>query len=432
MSVAVLDLRPLRQAQARLTELGVVPGAAASMRASARDAVAALRSDVLREVPGFSDSGNPRVLPELGEHAKSHVAELTRLFSGAEFGDFEFVRDHARLRAEQRVPLELTLHAYRCGHRVLSRWMRDGVAAIRPESLDRAIAAVADFAIEYTDVISAVVAAEYVAHTRVVAVAEGDRDAELLKILLAGYDESDGRIARLLREGGYLEQRRSYCVLAIRSANPSEMNSAERARRILASLSDLLSATNIGSLAGLRAGVVVAVTSTVRRQSGWTAPQSSLAERLASILLQWGPSVVVGISADHPSTSAIPRALREASAALDFAGVERRVILFPTLPVRSLLTHAGGEYVRATAPAWSLALFAADAREDGNLLKTLAALADAGLNVQEAGRRLGVHANTVYGRLARIRDLVGLDGQKFHDLVEMLLAADCMRGARSG
>jgi sugar diacid utilization regulator len=97
-----------------------------------------------------------------------------------------------------------------------------------------------------------------------------------------------------------------------------------------------------------------------------------------------------------------------------------------------LLTHAGGEYVRATAPAWSLALFAADAREDGNLLKTLAALADAGLNVQEAGRRLGVHANTVYGRLARIRDLVGLDGQKFHDLVEMLLAADCMRGARSG
>ena len=103
-------------------------------------------------------------------------------------------------------------------------------------------------------------------------------------------------------------------------------------------------------------------------------------------------------------------------------------MLFPTLPVRSLLAHAGGEYVRATAPAWSAALFAADAKADGNLLKTLAALADAGLNVQEAGRRLGVHANTVYGRLARIRDLTGLDGQSFHDLVEMLLAADCVRG----
>jgi len=427
MSVAALDLRPLNRAHARLAELGVVPAAAATLRASARDAVVALRGEVLREVRGFSESGNPRVLPELAEHAKGHVDELLRMFSGAEPGDFAFVRDHARLRAEQRFPLELTLHAYRCGHRVLSRWMREGAAAIAPESLDRAIAAVADFAIEYTDVISAVIASEYVAFTRFVAAAEGDRDAELLNVLLAGYDESDGRIARLLRAGGYLDQRRAYSVLAIRSANASEMDAPERASRILTSLADLLSPTNIGWLAGLRQGVVVAVASTVRRQSGWTAPQSSLAERLAALLAAWGPSVIVGVSADHPSTSAIPRALREASAALDFAGMDRRVVLFPSLPVRSLLAHAGGEYVRATAPRWSVALLAADAKADGALLKTLSALGDASLNVQEAGRRLDVHANTVYGRLARIRDLTGLDGQRFHDLVELLLATDCVR-----
>ena len=427
MSVAALDLRPLRQAHARLAELGVVPIAATSLRASAPEAGEALRNEVLKEVRGFSESGNPWVLPELRDHAKGHVEEVLRLFSGGEFGDFAFVRDHARLRAEQRFPLELTLHAYRCGHRVLSRWMREGAVAGGLENLDRAIAAVADFAIEYTDVISAVMTSEYVAHTRVVAAAEGDRDAELLNVLLAGYDESDGRIARLLRSGGYLEQRRSYCVMAIRSANPGEMDAPERAQRILTSLADLVSATNVRSLAGVRDNVVVAVTSAVRRQSGWTAPQTGLAERLSSMLLQWGPSVVVGVSADHPSTSAIPRALREASAALDFASVERRVVLFPTLPVRSLLAHAGGEYVRATAPAWSAALFTADARAHGNLLKTLAALADADLNVQEAGRRLGVHANTVYGRLARTRDLTGLDGQRFHDLVEMLLAVDCVR-----
>jgi len=426
MSVAALDLRPLRQAHARLAELGVVPEALATMNAGARETVAALRREVLKDVRGFSESGNPRVLPELGEHAKAHVEELMRLFSGAELGDFAFVREHARLRAEQCFPLELTLHAYRCGHRVLSRWMRDGVAAARPNELDRAIAAVADFAIEYTDVISAVITAEYVTHTRVVSAAEGDRDAELLNVLLAGFDESDGRIARLLRSSGYLEQRLSYCVLAIRSHNPGEMDSPERVRRILTSLADLLAETNVRSLAGVRNGVVVAVTSLVRRQSGWTAPQSALAERLGAMLLQWGPSVIVGVSADHPSTSAIPHALREASAALDFAGVDRRVVQFQTLPVRSLLAHAGGAYVRATAPAWSAALFAADAQANGNLLNTLAALAETGLNVQEAGRRLGVHANTVYGRLTRIRDVTGLDGQRFYDLVDMLLAAECV------
>lgn len=427
MSVAALKFRSLCQARARLAEAGVIPAAASGLRARARDAGEALRSEVLKEVRGYSDSGNPRVLPELRDHAQAHIDELVRLFAGGELGDFAFVREHARLRAEQRFPLETTLHAYRCGHRVLSRWMRDSVVASRLDNPDRAVAAIADFAIEYTDVISAVMTSEYVAHIRVVAAAQGDRDAELLNVLLAGYDESDGRIAQLLRACGYLEQRHAYCVVAIRSANASEMETPERGQRILTALSDLLSGTHIRLLAGLRNGVVIAVASAVRRQSGWTTPQSSLAERLASLLLQWGPSVVAGVSADHPSTSAIPRAQREAAAALEFAGVDRRVVRFSTLPLRSLLTHAGGEYVRATAPAWTAVLLDADAAADGNLLKTLAALADASLNVQAAARRLGVHANTVYGRLSRIRDLTGLDGQNFHDLVEMLLAADCPR-----
>ncbi|MCW5735279.1 MAG: helix-turn-helix domain-containing protein [Enhydrobacter sp.] len=427
MSVAALEFRSLYQARTRLAEAGVIPAAAPGLRASARDAGEALRSEVLKEVRGFSDSGNPRVLPELRDHAQAHIDELVRLFAGGELGDFTFVREHARLRAEQRFPLETTLHAYRCGHRVLSRWMRDSAVASRLDNPDRAIATIADFAIEYTDTISAVMTSEYVAHIRVVAAAQGDRDAELLNVLLAGYDESDGRIAQLLRACGYLEQRHAYCVVAIRSANASEMEAPERGQRILTSLSDLLSGTHIRSLAGLRNGVVVAVASAVRRKSGWTTPQSSLAERLASLLLQWGPSVVVGVSADHPSTSAIPRAQREAFAALEFASVDRRVVRFSTLPLRSLLTHAGGEYVRATAPAWTAVLLDADAAAEGNLLKTLAALADSSLNVQAAARRLGVHANTVYGRLSRIRDLTGLDGQNFHDLVEMLLAADCRR-----
>jgi sugar diacid utilization regulator len=54
-------------------------------------------------------------------------------------------------------------------------------------------------------------------------------------------------------------------------------------------------------------------------------------------------------------------------------------------------------------------------------------LADTDLNVQEAGRKLGVHPNTVYARIGRIKDISGLDGQRHHDLVELLLAADCWK-----
>ncbi len=143
--------------------------------------------------------------------------------------------------------------------------------------------------------------------------------------------------------------------------------------------------------------------------------------------MQLGPSVLVGVSADRPSTASIPKALREAAAALEFASVDRRAVLFSELPVRSLLVHAGGEYVRSAAPAWIAPLQSADAKAGGALTRTLSAVADADLNVQKAGRRLAVHPNTIYARLERIRDVSGLDGRRHHDLVELLLALECAR-----
>jgi len=230
-----------------------------------------------------------------------------------------------------------------------------------------------------------------------------------------------------LKGAGYLDQRQSYCAIVIRTPIAKELESPNRAQRLLSALADLFAPTHIKCLAGLQHSQVVAVASTLRRQSGWTAPQTNLAQRLTTLLLQLGPSVLVGVSADRPSTATIPKALREAKAALDFASVDRRVVLFSELPVRSLLVHAGGEYVRSAAPSWIADLIAADEKASGNLVRTLTALADADLNVQMAGRKLEVHPNTVYARLLRVKDLTGLDGQRHRDLVELLLALECAK-----
>ncbi len=427
MTGAACPDRALLRTLERLLEPGVIPDVVPELRRSASDVEAALRDAVLSEVAAFSDSRNPQILPDLKEHAKRHIEEVTRMFDGGEPGDLEFVRAHARRRAEQRFPLEATLHAYRCGHRVISRWLRDAATSARPLDARAAIDAIADFAIEYTNVISGAMTSEYVAHTRLIEAAEGDRRTEILNIMLSGCDESDGRIARLLKSAGYLDQRQSYCIVRVRTPIAGELESPERAQRIMAALAELFAPTNIRILAGVRNSDVVAIASALRRQSGWTAPQTNLAERLTPLLLQFGPSVLVGVSADRPSTASIPRALREATAALDFASVDRRVVLFSALPVRGLLVHAGGEYVRAAAPTWTAALLAADKKAGGALLQTLSALADADLNVQKAGRQLDVHPNTVYARLQRIRDVTGLDGRRHHDLVELLLAAECVR-----
>ena len=200
-----------------LAEIRVIPQAAAALEASKSTAAGKLRHEVLAQIPAFSISGNPEILPGLDAHVAEHIQEILRLFAGGKIGDFEFIRAHARRRAEQRFPLEAMLDAYRYGHRTFVIWLRD--AALAMESKDEALSAVADFAVEYTNISSSIIASEYVAYTRILAEAEGDRRTELLNILLSGYDESDGRVAQLLKRAGYLEQRQAYCVAAVQSIN---------------------------------------------------------------------------------------------------------------------------------------------------------------------------------------------------------------------
>lgn len=286
-------------------------------------------------------------------------------------------------------------------------------------------AAVADFAMEYTGAISIIAAAEYLAHTRALAHAEGDRRTELLGILLSGYDEADAAVARLLKRAGYLEQRLSFCVALTQSTDPLEMDNAARAQRIVQALTDAAAPMSVRVLVGLRGNTVVAVFSDLRRTSGWTAPQANLAERLRPQLLTLGPAVLIGLSCDQPSTAFIPRGLHEATVALDFASVGERVVTFSDLPIRRLLIHRGAEYVQPALPAWFAALREANAKSEGALIKTLRALADADMNVQRAARDLRLHPNTVYARLERISELTGLNAQRYHDLTHLLLAADC-------
>ena len=419
--------RKLRLILDHLIEVKAVPAAGVLLEASTGGVVLALRQAILAEIPAFSTSANPGVLPGLDQHLRQHAEEIHRLFAGGEVGDFGFVGIHAQGRAEQRFPLEVILHAYRCGHRVFSQWLREAVVASAPPAAGTAVSSVADFAIEYTNAISIVAAAEYVARTRVLAEDEGDRRTELLNILLSGYDESDGRVARLLKRAGYLEQRQAYCIAVAQAANPAEMEHPERARRIIDAVTEATAGTSIRILAGLRNNLVTAVLSDRRRQSGWTVAQSNLAERVAPLLQMLGPAVLVGISADHPSTAFLPRALNEATIAFDFASVTERVVAFSGLPVRGLLVLRGADEARATPPSWVQPLIAANADSGGSLIATLRAFADADMNMQKAARLLARHPNTLYARLIRIKDITGLDGQRYRDLTELLLAADCWR-----
>ena len=246
-----------------------------------------------------------------------------------------------------------------------------------------------------------------------------------MSLLLSGYDESDARIARLLRRAGYLDQRQVFCVVLAQSTDPLEMENTGRAQRIAEALANAVGSLRVRTLIGIRDNVVTAVFSDARRLSGWTAPQTLLTDRIHGQLAALGPAVLIGLSNDQPSTSFVPRALHEAAVALDFANVTERVVQYSELSIRRLLLHRGGHYAQTAIPQWMTRFEQADAKTDGTLLQTLRALADADMNVQRAARALSLHPNTVYARIDRINTLTGLDVQRYHDLTELLLAADC-------
>jgi hypothetical protein len=411
----------------------VVPGVAATLRERAEAMTKTLLDVIVREVPAFTTTGNPDVMPELEQHLQLHINEVCRLLEGLRMGDFAFVRDHARQRAGQKFPLDAVLSSYRSIHRGLNDWIRDAALESADDSaqLRSVVAAVNDFVIDYIGLVATLITSEYVLHTRVVAEAEGDRRTELLNMLLSGFDESDSRAAQLLSRGGYLEQRQTFCVAVARSVDPREMESAARAQRMADAVTQALRNVPVRVLIGIRDNLVTIVLSGTRRQSGWTAPQSLLAERVYPHLRTIGPAALIGLSTDAPSTSHIPAALIEARHALDFAHVAERVMPFARIPFRNMLVRVAAEQIRSALPSWVESFLVADEKSRGSLTSTLRAYADANMNVLKTAELLSLHPNTIYARMHRIVDITERNPLRYAELTELLLATDCAR-ARSG
>ena len=417
----------LKEALARLSDTTFLPAAAKHLASSAGAINAELGETVLAEIPAFSESRNPDILPELARHGPEHTDEMIRLLQGGAVGDFEFVRKHARRRAEQRFPLEATLHAYRCGHKVLSHWVRDAILAAASSSkvAPQVVAGVADFSIEYTDAVSTVAASAYVEQTRLLADVAGDHRAELLNILLEGYDESDGRVAKILRDAGYLDSHQSFCIVLAQPVDPAEMQNPARARRLADSINKILQGSAARRLVDIRDNKVTTVFSDARRASGWTVPHIALARRIAAELSMLSNAVLIGVSNDVPSTSQIPNAHREALLALELADVTNRVVQFSGIPARRLLMHLAGEEFQRALPAWAEKFILADKKSGGVLVATLRAYANADMNVLKAAEDLSVHPNTIYARMQKIIDMTEQDARSYHALTELLIVADC-------
>jgi sugar diacid utilization regulator len=214
--------------------------------------------------------------------------------------------------------------------------------------------------------------------------------------------------------------------------DPAEMQNPARARRLADAISKILHGSAARRLVDVRDNKVTSVFSDARRASGWTAPHTALARRLAEELSMLSNAVLVGVSNDVPSTSQIPNAYKEAVLALELADVSDRVVQFSGIPSRRLLMHLAGEEFQRALPAWAGKFIAADDKVGGVLVATLRAYADANMNVLKAAESLSVHPNTIYARMQRILDITELDARTYHALSELLIVAECAPRSSGG
>jgi len=409
---------------ASLRRLGVAPGVAGQLERE--ELAAALYRVVTSDVVEYSDSRNPDVMPALKEHIDRHVDAIGRLLALQRDVPLGFLTTYARHCAAQKFPLDAVLRAYRSMNRRLADALRDAAiaAAADATALRQVVAASAAFVIEYMSAAGSRVTSDYVEETRRIAEGDGDRRSELLNLLIDGYDEADARAAALLRRSGYLEQRQTYCVAVITARQAVEMEDPARVARIEAAVDDALSDAPLRALCGVRDDRVVVVVSATARQSGYTRPHTVASKLALTPLRTLGNAVFVGLSSDVPSTAHIPRALAEATRALEFANISRRVVEASEIPFFDMMVHLARAHARPVLPEWAEALAAADRR--GKLAATLEAFADNDMNIAKTAIALGVHANTVRARFERIAEVSGRTPASWRGLTEMLFALRCL------
>ena len=128
----------------------------------------------------------------------------------------------------------------------------------------------------------------------------------------------------------------------------------------------------------------------------------------------------IGVGLDKRAVVHLPEALEEAGMALEFTGGNRALRHFADIDLAELVIHGADRAALRLIPDWVRE--AHTTGRDASLIRTIRAFAESSLNVKETARRLGVHTNTVYFRLNRIKERTGADPRTFYGTSTLLTA----------
>ncbi len=406
---------------ARIEAVGAV---VASQLSTLADEMAAL---IRSEIAAYAEVTDAAILRSGWQHGLSHAEKIADLLQNKPVGDLTFVEEHATTRADQQFALNDILHTYRIGHRVMWRAVRSAAMTLADEPEDglRTAMQLADFTIQYTNLISVVLTRAYTQREKSIRNSRARQAHMLFDELMLGRITSQP--ARMLSDALLLDERDFQVV-----ATHASLTSLSRTMT-----SPALPAAETLERRLAQPGVDVLVDDRQQYPLILAIYKDPLDASHRRFLTQLDNTVTsngwhAGISVTGQGVESFSEAYAEAVAALSYCNPARSVTALGDVPLSQLfLDHRHLRFERLL-PAWFHELREIDAAADNALQQTIVAFADTDLSVKGAATKLGVHPNTVRFRLEKIRAVTGISPRRFRGMQELLTVIALSAGERRG
>ncbi|MFD1657548.1 PucR family transcriptional regulator [Streptomyces caeni] len=394
----------------------------------AETAVAAMRA----EIPSYA-LGDERFFDDVRDQVLTHYRiKVAALAGDGEIAaeDLGFSRAAAMRRARAGFALEDWISAFRVGRQVFWNAVLETVGT--SELAQQAALSLVTPMMRYVDYASTHAAQAYVEYQQHI-VADADRERrDLLDQLLAGVAPTRGPLLTAAQAYGIGPNSPMMVVVAavcLGDTRGGDIASAETGYATGAALT-VAGVWASRTLVVVRQGEVIAVpvVRTGMDEEDICTHFAAMQRRLG----REGTTLSMGISTVARGASELPRAYREARAALDLVPSGGGVAALPRLSPFDYLALRADDLARRLVDPRVRALLEEDRRRGDTLAATVRAFAEADLNLRLAADRLRVHHNTAHYRLRRIEERTGRNPRRIADLLELLVALAIRDGAGEG
>jgi PucR C-terminal helix-turn-helix domain/GGDEF-like domain len=328
--------------------------------------------------------------------------------------DVAFVRTAACRRVRAGLGLEDYINAFRVGQQVF--WGEVVDSAGDSATGHEAALALALPLMRYCDLASTQAARAYVDFQRYV-VTDADRERrDLLDHILSGELPTPGPLLHAAQAHGIAADARLMVVTAVVVDPARDADAPQVASAVIASAG----LQEMKTLVVVRQAEIVLVLALVA--DGASAELCDRIDTLQVRLCHEGIALAIGVSTVAAGVAELPRAYREAVAALKGVGERGGVAALVRLSPFEYLTLRSDDTARRLVDPRLRAFLDEDRRRGRALTATIRAFAAADLNLRVAAERLQVHPNTAQYRLRRIEERSGRNPRRIADLLDLLVA----------